>query len=40
VTCWGAVVIACAIFNATGVRMRRCPLTAEPVLDALEEEGA
>jgi len=39
-TCWGAVVIASAIFNATGVRMRRSPMTAETVLDALEEEGA
>ena len=39
-TCWGAVVIASAIYNATGVRMRRSPMTAETVLDALEEESA
>jgi len=39
-TCWGAVVIASAIYNATGVEMRRSPMTAETVLDALEEETA
>jgi CO/xanthine dehydrogenase Mo-binding subunit len=38
-TAWGAVVIASAIHNATGVRMHRCPMTAEAVLEALEEEG-
>ncbi len=34
-TAWGAVVIANAIYNATGVRMTRSPMTAEVVLEAL-----
>jgi xanthine dehydrogenase molybdenum-binding subunit len=38
-TAWGPVVIASAIRNATGVRMLRSPMTAETVLEALEEEG-
>jgi CO/xanthine dehydrogenase Mo-binding subunit len=32
------VVIASAIYNAIGVEMRRSPMTAETVLEALEEE--
>jgi CO/xanthine dehydrogenase Mo-binding subunit len=39
-TCWGAVVIASAIYSATGVEMRRSPMTAETVLEALEAETA
>jgi xanthine dehydrogenase molybdenum-binding subunit len=34
-TAWGAVVIANAIYNATGVRMTRSPMTAEVVLETL-----
>jgi CO/xanthine dehydrogenase Mo-binding subunit len=32
---WGAVAIANAIHNATGVRMKKSPMTAETVFEAL-----
>jgi len=38
-TAWGAVAIANAIYNATGVRMRTSPMTAETVWNALRKEG-
>ncbi|MBI4595434.1 MAG: xanthine dehydrogenase family protein molybdopterin-binding subunit [Candidatus Tectomicrobia bacterium] len=35
---WGGpAVIATAIYNATGIRMRKCPMTAERILEALNE---
>ena len=38
---WGGpAVIANAIYNATGVRIRRSPMTAETVLGALEKGAA
>jgi len=37
-TAWAAVVIASAISNAIGTRIRRSPMTAEIVMDTLEEE--
>ncbi|GAH39814.1 unnamed protein product, partial [marine sediment metagenome] len=38
--CWGGpVAIANAIYNATGVRIKRSPATAEVVLEALRKEG-
>jgi len=38
-TAWGGpVTIANAIYNAIGVRMRRSPMTAETVLEALRKE--
>jgi len=36
---WGAVAFASAIYNATGVRIRTSPMTAETVLDALNKEA-
>ena len=36
---WGAVAIANAIYNATGVRIKKSPMTAETVLKALEKEA-
>jgi len=39
-TCWGGpAAIANAIYNATGVRIKRSPLTAEVVLEALDKEA-
>jgi xanthine dehydrogenase molybdenum-binding subunit len=38
-TAWGAVVIASAINNALGVRLRNSPMTPEVVLNALEERA-
>jgi xanthine dehydrogenase molybdenum-binding subunit len=37
---WGAVAFASAIYNATGVRIKTSPMTAETVLDALNKEAA
>lgn len=37
---WGAIAFASAIYNATGVRIRTSPMTAEVVLDALNKERA
>lgn len=35
---WGGpAVIASAIYHATGVRMRKCPMTAERILEAINE---
>jgi CO/xanthine dehydrogenase Mo-binding subunit len=39
-TAWGAVVIASAINNALGVRLRNSPMTPEVVLNALKERAA
>jgi len=39
-TAWGAVAIASAIYSATGVRIKKSPMTAETVLEALKKEGA
>ena len=39
-TAWGAVVIASAIHNALGVRLRSSPMTPEVVLNALKERAA
>jgi len=39
-TCWGGPgAIANAIYNATSVRVRKSPATAEVVLEALRKEG-
>lgn len=38
-TAWGAIAIANAVENAIGVRIRTSPLTAEIVLNAIEEES-
>jgi CO/xanthine dehydrogenase Mo-binding subunit len=39
-SCWGGpVVIASAIYNATGVRIKKSPMTAETVLEALGKEA-
>ena len=37
---WGAVAFASAIYNATGMRIRTSPMTAETILDALNKEAA
>ncbi len=37
---WGAVAIANATYNATGVRVKKSPMTAETVFEALRKEGA
>jgi xanthine dehydrogenase molybdenum-binding subunit len=37
---WGGIAFAGAIYNATGVRIRTSPMTAETVLDALNKEAA
>ncbi len=36
---WGAVAIANAVYNATGIRMKKSPMTAETVWEALRREG-
>lgn len=39
--CWlGPAVIASAIYNATGARVRSCPMTAEKILQAIREKEA
>jgi xanthine dehydrogenase molybdenum-binding subunit len=35
-TAWGAVVIAAAVHNALGIRLRNSPMTPEVVLNALQ----
>jgi CO/xanthine dehydrogenase Mo-binding subunit len=37
---WGAVAFAAAIYNATGVRIKTSPMTAEVILEALQKESA
>jgi len=37
---WGLVAIANAVYNAIGIRIKRSPLTAETVLEALHKEEA